>query len=72
MWLFIAGIIAVPHTELVFAFFDLLGFMFSPRIKGLKSPNIYHFNNDIQYVKLDDVMKGYIKPEKILNHWDTF
>ncbi len=60
------------YTELIFAFFDLLGFMFSPRIKGLKNQNIYRFGKGIQYKKLDEIMKGYIKPQKILNHWDTF
>lgn len=60
------------YTELVFAFFDLLGFTFSPRIKGLKNQHIYQFDKNIQYKKLDAVLQGTIKPQKIVKHWDTF
>jgi len=60
------------YTELIFAFFDLLGFIFSPRIKGLKNQHIYQLDKGIQYKKIDEILQGTIKPQKILKHWDTF
>ena len=60
------------YTELIFAFFDLLGFMFSPRIRDLGNQNLYRYNKDIHYKKIDEILKGSINTKKIFKQWDTF
>jgi len=60
------------YTDLIFAFFDLLGFMFSPRIKALKDKNIYRIEKEGEYKNLNLILKGTINQKPILDHWDTF
>jgi TnpA family transposase len=60
------------YTELIFAFFDLFGFMFSPRIRDLGNQNMYRYDKDIQYKKIDEILKGTINTQKVFKQWDTF
>ena len=59
------------YTEKIFAFFDGLGFLFSPRIKDLKDQHIYCMDKSIKYKHLNPIIKGSIKTKKIEKHWDT-
>jgi TnpA family transposase len=59
------------YTELIFALFDLLGFMFSPRIKDLTDQQIYCVDKKIYYKTLGKIIKGTVKTDFVLNHWDT-
>jgi TnpA family transposase len=60
------------YTEMVFAFFDGLSFLFSPRIKDLKDQSIYRIDNGIQYKHLNNVLKGTINIKIILEQWDNY
>ncbi len=60
------------YTELIFAFFDLLGFTFSPRIKDLGEQRIYRPHKDLTYINIDNILKGPVKTKNALEHWDTF
>lgn len=60
------------YTEMVFAFFDGLSFLFSPRIKDIKDQSIYRIDNGIQYKHLNDVLKGTINIKIILEQWDNY
>jgi TnpA family transposase len=59
------------YTELIFALFDLLGFMFSPRIKDLADQQIYCVDKKIHYKTLEKIIKGTVKTDSVLMHWDT-
>ena len=60
------------YTEKVFAFFDGLSFLFSPRIKDLKDQRIYRIDKNIRYKHLNEVLKGKINTKIILNQWDNY
>jgi TnpA family transposase len=60
------------YTELVYAFFDLLGMRFSPRIRDLGDQQIYRMDRSISYPHLDPILKQTINQERILEHWDDF
>lgn len=60
------------YTEIIFAAFDLLGFLFSPRIKGLGDQHIYCIDKTLLYENLGDILKGTINIELLEKHWDTF
>ena len=49
------------YTEKIFAFFDGLGFLFSPRIRDLKDQNIYCIDKTIRYKNLHPIIKGNIR-----------
>jgi TnpA family transposase len=59
------------YTERIFAFFDCLGYQFSPRIRDLGDQHIYRINKNIRYKKLEPILKGTINVEFILKHWDS-
>jgi TnpA family transposase len=59
-------------SEKIFAFFDGLGFLYSPRIKDLGDQNLYSIEPKSNYLLLGDILKGRINQKKILKHWDTF
>jgi len=59
------------YTEIIFAAFDLLGFLFSPRIKGLGDQHIYCIDKTLHYDNLGDILKGTINIELLEKHWDT-
>ena len=46
--------------------------MFSPRIRDLGNQNLYRYNKDIHYKKIDEILKGSINTKKIFKQWDTF
>jgi hypothetical protein len=57
-------------TEMVFALFDLLGMQFAPRIRDLGDQRLYRFSRTQTLHHLAPRVKGTIKPELILRHWD--
>jgi TnpA family transposase len=60
------------YTEKVFALFDGLGFLFSPRIRDLKDQKIYCIDKDIKYKNLNDLLGEKLNVQLILNQWDNF
>ena len=58
------------YTELVYAFFDLLGMRFSPRIRDLGDQQLYRMDRSISYPHLDPILKQTINQKRILEHWD--
>ena len=58
------------YTELVFALFDLLGLQFSPRIRDLGDQRLYRMDRQGTYGDLEPAVKGTIRRELILKHWD--
>jgi TnpA family transposase len=58
------------YTELVFALFDLLGLRFSPRIRDLGDQRLYRVDRQVTYRDLEPAVKGTIRRDLILNHWD--
>jgi TnpA family transposase len=60
------------YTELVYAFFDLLGMRFSPRIRDLGDQQIYRMDRSIHYPNLDPILKHTTNQKRILAHWDDF
>ncbi len=60
------------YTEKIFAFFDGLGFLFSPRIKDLGSQSLYSIEKKSTYTNLSITLKGRINKARILKHWDDF
>ena len=58
------------YTELVFALFDLLGLQFSPRIRDLGDQRLYRMDRQATYPNLDPTVKGIIRQDLILKHWD--
>jgi len=59
------------YAEKIFAFFDCLGYRFSPRIKGLSDQHIYRIDKSIRYAHIDKLIKGTINVKLILKHWDN-
>lgn len=59
------------YTERIFAFFDCLSYLFSPRIRDLGDQNIYLIDKSINYKNLDSILKGTINVKFILKHWDS-
>jgi hypothetical protein len=59
------------YTERIFAFFDCLSYLFSPRIRDLGDQNIYLIDKSINYNNLDSILKGTINVKFILKHWDS-
>jgi TnpA family transposase len=59
-------------TELIFAFFDLLGFVFSPRIRDLGDQNIYGLDKNTRYKNVNEIVKDCMKSDPVLKYWDTF
>jgi TnpA family transposase len=57
-------------TEMVFALFDLLGMQFAPRIRDLGDQRLYRFSRTQTPHHLAPRVKGTIKQELILRHWD--
>lgn len=58
------------YTELIFALFDLLGLIFSPRIRDLGDQQIYRTNGFSKYKQLEPVIHGNINLDRILQNWD--
>jgi TnpA family transposase len=57
-------------TEIVFALFDLLGLVFSPRIRDLGDQRLYRMSRDVRYLHLEPLLKGTIRKDVILDMWD--
>jgi hypothetical protein len=58
------------YTEIVFALFALLGFQFSPQIRDLGDQRLYRFDRSRTYPNLEPRLKGRIRRDLILRHWD--
>lgn len=58
------------YTELLFALFDLLGIAFSPRIRDLPDQHLYRYDRDRKYENIADILKGTIRQDLIVEHWD--
>lgn len=58
------------YTELVFALFDLLGLQFAPRIRDLGDQRLYRLDGGQTCLHLEPLLKGKLKREMILHHWD--
>ena len=58
------------YTEIVFALFDLLGLVFSPRIRDLGDQHLYRMSRDVRYLHLEPLLKGTIRKDLILESWD--
>jgi TnpA family transposase len=58
-------------TEIVFALFDLLGMQFAPCIRDLGDQRLYRLSRAQTVRHLAPRIKGTIKQEFILRHWDA-
>ncbi len=58
------------YTELLFALFDLLGMMFSPRIRDIGDQQLYRIDRLQRYPNLATRIKGSINRGLILQHMD--
>jgi len=58
------------YTEKIFAFFDGLGFLFSPRIRDLNDQQIYCIDKTLKYKHLSPIIKGRVNIQHIEKHWD--
>ncbi len=58
------------YSELVFALFDLLGLLFSPRIRDIGEQQLYRMERQTAYTHLEPALKGTIRQHLILEHWD--
>jgi TnpA family transposase len=58
------------YTDLVFALFDLLGYRFAPRLKGIGNWRLFDLRGGL--IELPDGLKvdGHIDPEGIIEQWD--
>ena len=58
------------YTEVVFAFFDLCGFRFSPRIRDLADQQLYSLQRHFADPSLKPLFKGRIQQHLIVECWD--
>jgi TnpA family transposase len=58
------------YTEIIFALFDLLGLQFAPRIRDLGDQRLYRLENFTDIPRINSLLKGKLRPELFLNHWD--
>ena len=58
------------YTEIVFALFDLLGLVFSPRIRDLGDQQLYRMSREVRYLHLEPLLKGTIRKDRLLEMWD--
>jgi len=58
------------NTEIVFALFDLLGMQFAPRLRDLGAQQLYRLSRVQKVRHLAPRMKGTIRQDLILRHWD--
>jgi TnpA family transposase len=58
------------HTDLVFAVFDLVGLMFSPRIRGLAEERLWSLDGIAVPALVDSLVRQRVKTERISEHWD--
>ncbi|MDQ2802514.1 MAG: Tn3 family transposase [Pseudomonadota bacterium] len=56
-------------SDHVFALCTLLGFLFAPRIPGLKHRRLYSFGKPSDYPALEPLIAGRINVELIRSHW---
>ncbi|RLV57826.1 Tn3 family transposase [Parashewanella curva] len=57
-------------SDLVFGLFWLLGYQFSPRLADAGEAVFWKVDKDTDYGALNDVVRGVVKTEKILQQWD--
>jgi TnpA family transposase len=57
-------------TEMVFALFDLLGMQFAPRLRNIGDQQLYRLTREQRARHLAPGMKGTIRQDFILRHWD--
>src|SRR6267378_1675328 len=60
------------YTEMVFALFDLLGMQFAPRLRDIGDQQLYRMSREQKARHLAPRLKGIIKQDFILRHWDDF
>ncbi len=60
------------YTELVFALFDLLGMQFAPRLRDIGDQQLYRISQEQKARHWAPRLKGTIKQDLILRHWDDF
>ena len=58
------------YSEIIFAIADMLDLKFSPRIKDLGRQYLYRMERSLKYPNLEPLLRGTIKPDKILERWD--
>jgi TnpA family transposase len=58
------------YTDIVFALFDLLGMQFAPRLRDIGDQQLYRFSREQKVRHLAPRMKGTIRHELIVRHWD--
>src|SRR6266516_7982573 len=58
------------YTDIVFALFDLLGMQFAPRLRALGAQQLYRLSRAQKVRHLAPRMKGTIRQDLILRHWD--
>lgn len=58
------------YTYIIFALFDLLGMQFSPRIKDIGEQKLYKTDSHKTYPNIEPLLKGKIKRQLILDHWE--
>ena len=58
------------YTDIVFALFDLLGMQFAPRLRDIGDQQLYRFSRGQKVRHLAPRMKGTIRHELIVRHWD--
>lgn len=58
------------YTDIVFALFDLLGLQFSPRLRDLGDQRLYRVDKSIKYQHLGPLLRGTVRREFVLKHWD--
>jgi TnpA family transposase len=57
-------------SNLVFGLFWLLGYQFSPRLADAGEAVFWRINKEANYGALNDLARGIIDPNKIIQHWD--
>src|SRR5215475_2299620 len=60
------------YTEIVFALFDLLGMQFAPRLRDIGDQQLYRMSREQKARHLAPRLKGIIKQDLIVRHWDDF
>lgn len=58
------------YSEVVFSFFDLCGYRFSPRIRDLADQTLYRLSNKFPDPLLKPLFKGRCQQQFIIDDWD--
>jgi len=60
----------IGYTDLIFALFDLLGLLFSPRLRDVADSNLYCIDPSIIYQNITPFISRALDVDLILEHWD--